>query len=415
MRTETTGKANQEALERIRKSRSVLIDMKPAGEVLEGMTRQTILHAGPPITWDRMCGPMKGAVTGALMYEGLAGSPVEAMALAGSGDISFSPCHHFRAVGSMAGVISHSMPVFVVQNKTYGNRAFSILNEGLGKVLRFGAYSPEVLRKLKWMEEIVAPLLQRALRHSGEIDLKNLTAQALRMGDECHNRNKAGTLLFFSTLAPHLAAAEVSAKHAAEVFNYIVGNDHFYLNLCMAGCKAVMDAARDIEGSSLVTAMARNGVDFGIQVSGLGNRWFTAPSSLPIGRYFPGFTGQDANPDLGDSAVTETAGLGAFAMAAAPSIVEYIGGTVEDTMRSTLNMYKITLGENESYLIPCLNFRGTPTGIDIGKVVETGIVPAVDTGIAHRDAGIGQIGAGFVKPPMSCFQSAFEAFKKKYP
>ena len=401
--------ANRDAVKRILAAQPWLEDLVPARDALPALRARRLLHAGPPIAWDRMCGPMRGAVIGACLYEGWAETPQAAEAMAARGEIAFDPCHHHGAVGPMAGIISPSMPLCVVRNRAAGNLTFSTLNEGLGKVLRYGAYDASVLERLRWMHDWLAPPLKAAIREAGGIDLRALIAQALQMGDECHNRNKAATSLFFRGLAPHLLRLPMTAKHMTGVADFLNANDAFFLNLAMAACKCAADAAHGIPGSTVVTAMARNGTDFGVRVSGLGNRWFTAPSRVPVGLYFPGFTEADANPDIGDSAITETAGLGGFAMAAAPAIVQFVGGTVDLARTSTLRMYEITLAESEAYRIPALDFRGTPTAIDVRKVVETGIRPVINTGIAHREPGIGQVGAGLTEPPEECFHQALAA------
>ena len=401
--------ANAAAIRRVLDAAPVLTGVGRALEVVPGMAEDVLLHAGPPITWDRMSGPVRGAVIGALLYERRAGSEQEAVALVESGRIRFEPCHHHGAVGPMAGITSPSMPVYIVENRTGGNRAYSTLNEGYGKVLRYGAFGPGVLERLRWMERTLAPALGRALELAGGIDMKTLMAQALQMGDEGHNRNRAGSALLGRWLGPHLSRAGLASEEASQVFRYLADNDLAVLNPVMAACKATMDAAHGIEGSTLVTTMARNGTEFGIRVSGLGERWFTGPAETPRGLYFPGFTAADANPDVGDSTITETAGIGAFAMAAAPAIVTFVSGTARDATTSTLEMYEITLAENPAFGIPSLDFRGTPTGIDIRKVVRTGILPRVNTGIAHRNAGVGQIGAGLVRPPRACFEAAVQA------
>ncbi len=401
--------ANREAWDRLTSAEPVLVDLRPAGEVVPGMTRDTILHAGPPIAWERMCGPMRGAVIGALLYEGLARDEREVAALAASGAVRFDPCHHHRAVGPMAGVTSASMPVYVVEERTRGGRAYVNLNEGLGKVLRYGAYSQDVLDRLRWLERILAPPLARAIQASGGVELRPILAEALHMGDEGHNRNRAAGGQFLKLMAPYLAALDPPAADLAGVLRFMADNQHFTLQLSMASCKAALDAADGVPGSTLVTAMARNGVEFGIRLSGLPGRWFTAPAAVPEGLWFPGYSAADANPDVGDSAITETAGLGGFAMAAAPAIVQFVGGTVDDALRYTREMYEITLGENPVYQVPALGFRGTPTGIDLRLVLQTGIQPLINTGVAHREPGIGQIGAGLVRAPWECFVDALAA------
>ncbi len=402
--------ANKKVMEIILNGQPTLLDIGVAEEVIPGMTNKTILHAGPPIKWEKMSGPLRGAVIGALIYEGLANNEKEAIELAASGEIYYDPCHHHNAVGPMAGVVSPSMPVWILQNKTYGNYSYCTLNEGLGKVLRYGAYSEEVIKRLKWMENLLAPLLKQTLKLHGPIDLKTIIAQALQMGDEGHNRNRAGTSLLIRELAPYIIQTKFSEEKKFEVLKFIDSNDHFFLNLTMPACKCTMDAAKNIKFSTIVTVMARNGTEFGIRISGLGERWFTGSAGIVDGLLFPGYTAKDANPDIGDSVIAETAGIGGFAMAAAPAIVQFVGGTAKDAVNFTLKMYEITTTENDIYKIPALDFRGTPTGIDIRKVVETGILPSINTGIAHKDPGIGQVGAGLVKPPMNCFEDALQAF-----
>ncbi|MCL6498879.1 MAG: DUF1116 domain-containing protein [Firmicutes bacterium] len=401
--------ANEVVVRRILDAHPVLVGVGRALDVVPGMRKDLILHAGPPVTWDRMCGPLRGAVIGALLYEGMARDEREAVELAASGAVRFEPCHHHAAVGPMAGVTSASMPVYIVENRTHGNRAYSNFNEGYGRVLRYGAYAPEVLDRLRWINETVAPALGQALQRMGGLDMKATIARQLTMGDEGHNRNVAGSSLFARQLAPALADCGLARDELTGVLRYLAENDLAILNPVMAACKATLDAAHGVAGSSVVTCMARNGTEFGIRVSGLGDRWFTAPAPVPKGLYFPGFREEDANPDIGDSTITETAGIGAFAMAAAPAIVQFVGGTPEMALAATQEMYEITVAENPAWTIPVLGFRGTPTGIDIRRVVRTGITPRVNTGIAHKEPGIGQVGAGLVRPPMACFEAALEA------
>jgi hypothetical protein len=408
--------ANAEAYQRIVTGRPMLIGIGPARDVIPGFApagraRMLITHSGPPIEWERMSGPTRGAIVGALSYEGLAETPEQASALAASGDIEFAPCHHYRAVGPMAGIISPSMPVFIVRNEATGDLAYATQNEGLGKVLRYGAYGPEVIRRLKWMEQTLYPALSAALELHGPVDLRSMIAQALHMGDECHNRNKAGTSLFLRTMAPSLVKAVPDVDTVADVLRFIDGNDHFFLNLSMPAVKAMLLPAENIPGCTLVTVMARNGTDYGIRISATGDRWFTAPAPVVQGLWLPGFTAADANPDIGDSAITETGGIGAFALAGAPAIVQFIGGTPADATNTTLEMYEITAGEHTGFSIPALNFRGTPVGIDVRKVMRTGIVPRLNTGIAHREPGVGMVGAGLVQAPVACFAAAFRALQ----
>ena len=404
--------ANEEVIARIQRGQAVLRGMGIARQVIPGMHDRLFLHAGPPITWERMCGPQRGAVMGALIYEGLAKDETEAAHLAASGEIEFAPCHHYHAVGPMAGIISPSMPVFIIENKTFGNLAFCTQNEGLGKVLRYGGLGPEVTARLKWMETDLYPTLDRALQSlPNGIDIKSIIAQALHMGDECHNRNRAGTSLFLRAVLPALARTSRDNEVLAKVIEFIDRNDHFFLNLSMPAGKALLEPAEGVPGSSIVTTMARNGTDFGIRMACAPSRWFTAPAGMVQGLYFPQYSEKDANPDIGDSTITETAGYGGMAMAAAPAIVQFVGGSPQLAMQTTLEMYEITFSEHVNFTIPALNFRGTPLGIDVRRVMETGILPQINTGIAHKEPGIGMVGAGILRAPQKCFDDAFEYLK----
>jgi Protein of unknown function (DUF1116) len=401
--------ATKKSYQRYLESQPVLVGAGTAGKELPGMTDRMILHAGPPIAWEAMCGPMQGAIIGAILYERWATSLEDARKLAGSGKITYAPCHHHQAVGPMAGVISPSMPVWIVENQNGGNRAYSNLNEGLGKVLRFGANSKEVIDRLDWIGSTVGPVLQRTLGRLGPVEMKPLIGQALQMGDECHNRNAAASSLFFKRFVPAALQADLPRTELRKTLEFMAGNDHFFLNLSMATCKCMLDAAHDVRGSSLVTAMARNGVRFGIRISGTAGAWFEA-DALPVdGLYFPGFGPGDAARDLGDSAITETAGIGGFAMAAAPAIVQFVGGAPSDAIANTMAMIHITVGRNNAFTLPQLNFSGTPAGIDARKVLDTNMLPVINTGIAHKEAGIGQIGAGITRAPLDCFSQGIKA------
>ncbi len=407
--------ANKEALSRILAAQPSLVGMSTAGEAIPGMTKTTILHAGPPITWEKMCGPMKGAVMGGLIYEGLAKDLEEAEALAASGKITFDSCHHHNAVGPMAGIVTYSMPVWHIVNKTFGNDAYCTMNEGLGKVLRFGACDQEVFDRLNRMEKEYYPVIKEALEIHGEIDMKVMIAQALQMGDEGHNRNKAGTSLLLREIMTDVYKTHFPKEQQEAALTFLNNNDHTFLNLSMPSCKATMDPTFDIPYSTVVSTMCRNGVDFGIRISGLGkDQWFTAPAEYIKGLYFPGYDDDDANPDVGDSCITETTGIGGFCMAASPAIVQFVGGQVQDAINYSSQMYEITVGESNAYKIPVLDFRGGATGIDIIKVLETGIRPIINTGIAHKEYGVGQIGAGLVNPPEGCFTKAIEACAKSW-
>ena len=407
--------ANTTAVNRLMEARPILKAVATARDVIPGMKDNLFLHAGPPIEWARMSGPLRGAIIGAMLFEGIAKSEAEATSMVERGEVEFDACHHHGTVGPMAGVISASMKVYVEENAEHGNKSFSNLNEGYGKVLRYGAYSEEVLKKLHWMNDVLGTALADALSQSNGIDLRALIAEALHMGDEGHNRNKAGSLIYLKLISPLIAKVVKDDSVESEILQFIGDNALSVLNPVMAACKAMTDAAHGVDGSTIVTTMARNGTDFGIRVSGLGEKqWFAAPAEIPVGLFFSGFTQDDANPDIGDSAITETAGIGGFAMATAPAIVTFVGGTPKDAINATLEMYEITFAESKFFTMPSLDFRGTPTGIDLRKVVELGITPRINTGIAHKNAGVGQVGAGLVRPPLKIFEDALVAFAEKY-
>ncbi|MGI8832969.1 MAG: DUF1116 domain-containing protein [Nitrososphaeraceae archaeon] len=402
--------ANSLALKKVLNSRPLLVDIRRAIDVLPRMKKNSIFHAGPPIEWNRMCGPLRGAIVGSMIYEELASSWTEVVRIIERGDIEFSANHDHDALGPMAGVISPSMPVLVVKNEKYGNVCFGRFVESK---IQFGDFGNDAIQNLKFWSETLAPALGKAIRKSKGIDLKNIMARALHMGDELHTRPVAGTLLFASIITPYLIEV-VDKKESLEVTRYLSENEIFFLCISLAACKTIMNTVKDIEYSTLVTVMARNGTDFGIKVSGLGSEWFTGPANMIEGMYFPGYGPEDANPDIGDSAITETAGIGAFALADSPAILSLIGGTVEDAIRYTKQMREITIALNDTFSLPMLNFEGTATGIDFRKVLKTGILPIIDTAIAHKEPGIGMIGAGLVRPPIEPFKLALHAFARKY-
>jgi hypothetical protein len=410
--------ANRVAVERILAAGSQLVDVRPAREVI-GLQDRTLLHSGPPLTWETASGPMRGALIGACLFEGWADDVEEAERILAAGEITLDPCHHHRTVGPMAGVTSPSMWMWCLKDPVHGGQAFCNLNEGLGKVLRMGAFNEEVQTRLAWMRDVLGPILSKAVRGAIDagndpLDVKSVLAQMLQMGDEGHNRNRAGSLMTLRELSPSIVAVEgVPSSDIAAVLKFIGGNEHFFLNLGMPTAKLAMDAARNVPGSSMVTVMSRNGTEFGIQTAGTGDRWFTGPANTPVGLFLGDYGPDDANPDIGDSAIMETYGVGGFSMAAAPAIVRFVGGTVPDALATTERMYQLTLAENPAMAIPIMGFRGSPTGIDVLKVARTGWLPQINTGMAGRIAGTGQVGAGLVQPPQECFEKALAALAQE--
>ncbi len=407
---EATDQANAEALLRMLAAEPVLSQVCPAGEVIAGLDERVMLHAGPPIGWQRMCGPLQSAVIGAAVFEGWAAGPEEASEMAAAGAIAFHPNHDFGAVGPMTGITTRSMAVLVVENRAFANSAFCTLNEGMGNVMRFGGGDAEVRQRLAWMAATLAPALAAALEDMGGLALKGIVARALSMGDEMHMRNVAATSLFLREMLPALARTSGDGDTLAAIIEFIGANDQFFLNIVMAMAKAIADPANGIEGSSIVTAMCRNGTDFGVRVSGTGRAWFTAPTAMVEGLFFPGYSTADANPDIGDSCIVECVGLGGFAMAAAPAVAGFVSaGSAADAADTTRAMAEITAGANPDWTLPALDFAGVPTGIDVGKVTDSGTAPAINTAIVHQAPGKGMIGAGVSRAPMACFEDAAKA------
>ncbi|HAE92547.1 MAG TPA: hypothetical protein DCG60_07910 [Tissierella sp.] len=408
--------ANKLVIQKMTEAQPFLVDVVPAKSVIKELNSKTLLHSGPPNTWENMVAPIQGSCIGAVLFEGWAKNEKEARKMLESGEIKFIPCHHVNAVGPMGGITSGNMPVLVVVNKTGGNVAYCTMNEGIGKVLRFGAYSQEVIDRLHWMKDVLGPSISKALKKiDGGMNLNVIIAKAITMGDEFHQRNIAASTLFFKDIASYLIQSDINHDDLEDVMKFLADTDQFFLNIAMATCKVVMDYARTIEEGSIVTALTRNGYEFGIRVSGLGDQWFTAPVNTPQGLLFSGYSEEEISPDMGDSAITESFGLGAMAMIAAPGVTRFVGaGGFDDALAISEEMEEICISSNPNYSIPTWNFKGTCLGIDIRKVVETGITPIINTGMAHKEAGIGQIGAGTVRAPLACFEKALVALAERY-
>lgn len=408
--------ANQAVVERMRDSQPFLVDVVPAKSVIEALNGKALLHAGPPIAFADMTGPMQGSCIGAVLFEEWADDEAAARAMLERGDVSFTPCHHVNAVGPMGGITSANMPVLVVRNKVDGTTAYCQMNEGIGKVLRFGAYSDEVITRLRWMRDVLGPTLAAALRSTDEgINLNVLISKAIAMGDEFHQRNIAGSLNLMKELLPLITALEMNEQDRIDVVTFLAVTDQFFLNVMMAAGKSIVDYARQVQEGTVVTTMTRNGQNFGIRIAGMGDEWFTAPVNTPNGLYFSGYSEKDANPDIGDSAITETIGVGAMCTVAAPAVTRFVGsgGGYEDALAISEEMDALCIANNPNWSIPNWNFKGTSLGIDIRKVVASGVTPIINTGIAHREAGVGQVGAGTVRAPLACFEKALVAYVTK--
>jgi hypothetical protein len=384
------------------------VGVRPAADVADVVGPCSYLHAGPALDPAELVGPMRGALLGALVFEGEAADLKHAEEIVQAREVALSPCHDSGGVGAMAGIVTPHMPVVVVEGEDEDEVvAFASLNEGLGSALRFGSTSPKVLRRLEWMRDVLGVVLDRALGHMGGIDLIALQAEGLRRGDECHNRNVATTAALIAQLAPSIVRT-ASTHDAADVIEFLAANPHSFLSFSMAAGKSVADAAHRGSARGLVTGIAANGVRIGVRVSGC-SRWFEERAPLGVPRFFEGFSAQDACPLMGDSFITETIGLGAFAGTAAPAIAAFVGGTSAQARQTVAEMRRICRGESSRFLIPAEEFRGTPLGIDVNLVRSAGIAPVVNNGVAHRLPGKGQIGAGLTRLPLEPFVAAADA------
>lgn len=412
----TIDEANEAVVSKIIAGQPYLVDVVPAHSVIDELNHgKVILHAGPPIIFDNMSDPIQGSCVGAVLFEGWATNEAQARELLASGEVTFMPCHHVNAVGPMGGITTAHMPVLVIENREHGNVAYCTMNEGIGAVLRFGAYSDEVIQRLKWMRDVLGPVLSLALKQKEDgVNVNVLVAKAVAMGDEFHQRNIAASLVFLKEMVPTIASLTIDDTQKQQVIQFLADTDQFFLNIMMAAAKSVMDAARTIQAGTIVTAMCRNGYEFGIRIAGMGDEWFTGPVNTPKGLYFTGFSEEDAAKDMGDSAITETFGVGGMAMIAAPAVTRFVGsGGFYDALQTSNDMKEICIAQNPNFAVPTWDFQGICTGIDARKVVETGIVPVINTGIANKKAGLGQIGAGTVTPPIECFEKAVLAYAKK--
>lgn len=416
MEFKTIDEANQAVIDKMVAAAPFLVDVVPAKTKIPELKEHVLLHSGPPMTYQDMTDPMQGACVGAILFEGWVEDEASARKMLENGEIKLIPCHHVNTVGPMGGITSMNMPVLVVENRESGNEAYCQMNEGIGAVMRFGAYNEQVINRLHWMKDVLGPILGEAIRTMDDgMNVNVLIAKAIAMGDEFHQRNIAASYAFLRDVAPIISSLDhIDNAKRTEVLQFLADTDQFFLNVAMATGKAMMDAARQIEAGTVVTAMTRNGHEFGIRIAGMGDEWFTGPVNTPQGLYFTGYSADDANPDMGDSAITETIGVGGMAMIAAPAVTRFVGtGGFDDALQTSNDMTEITIGENPNFSIPTWNFKGAVLGIDARKVVETGITPVINTGIAHKVAGFGQIGAGTVHPPIECFEKAITAYAEK--
>jgi hypothetical protein len=393
----------------------VLVDVLPLSEAVPDFDRSTVLTSGAPLEWRQYRGGQRNGVIGGAIFEGLARDAADADRKLTAGEIHVRSCGDYRCAGSLVGIYTASMPVLVVENRASGNRAYCNLFEGVSRYrLNYGVYNEDVGRNLRFLHDVIGPTLGEAVRLTGGIPLLPIMKRALHMGDELHSRNAAATLLFTRELfEPLMQVQPQMPKEVKETLDYLRSSDYFFLRLSMAASRAAADAAHGVDGSSMVTGMVFNCQDFAIRVSGLGDHWFRGPHQTMFGaKLFEGFTEADVEIMGGESTFNETAGLGGFAQAAAFPLQEYQGGSADKMVEANLAMYDITLAEHPELKIPYLGFRGVPSGIEIHRVVETGITPIMDIGVAGKAGG--QIGAGSFRAPMECFQHAVAAYSEAH-
>jgi hypothetical protein len=405
--------ANRKAVDNILSAEAVLVDMRPAREAVPGFKDNLITHAGPPISWDRMLKVQKIAVLNAIVSEGLAETAQEADALVRRQEVTVEPNHKYGNVSGMCGVTSASNPVFIFKDSVHGNTSTDWMQTDMTS---FGDTYERGIKEVTFVRETLAPVMAATIKHAGGFNVKELLARGLQMGDELHGSFDATRGILMNWILPHIVRTDFPKETLGQVGDYFMGNGGrwFCGNLMMGGCKVMMDAAKGIKYSSIVTAMARNGVDFGIKVSTLGDAWFIGPAGEIKGFLFPGFTAGDAAPDIGDSAISESRGLGGTALPASPSQARLFGGGLEEAVQHTKAMQKVSILEDPLFRIPYMDFVGVPVGIDIRKVLELNTVPRIDTGIAHKDGGHGIIGTGIADAPIEAFKKAIAAFAAEY-
>jgi hypothetical protein len=403
--------ANREAIGRVLASEPWLVGVRPAAEVVPGFAPNLILHAAPPASFDGLSALLRGGLVGAALFEGIAETAAEAEKRLRSGEILLGAAQDHAAMAGGAGSITASLPVLVLEDRANGNRAFHFLMEGFGKTLILGMYDDDVRDRLVWIRDELAPALDGALAALGGIDARALMAEALRRGDELHNRNAAATSMLAERLAP---AFDVDPTARRRIFDFLHSNSQFFVGVSLAATRLALDAGHGVEGSSLVTAVGANGRDCGIKVSGLGDRWFVAPADVPEGVFLEGFGPDDAGPSCGDSLAVECAGLGATVIAAAPALWPLVGADEALARKIFEETAEIALGDHPHYRVPLLGDRSAPAGIDLLRVVETGIRPVIDIVMVHREPGRGMIGFGLTSPATGCFEQAAQAFHEQY-
>jgi hypothetical protein len=407
--TRSVGEANAESFSRLEAADPWVVDVALARDVIPAYADNLVLTSGAPMSWEDYAGGQREALIGGALFEGLASTREEAIAGYASGDIRIGSCHDYGAVGSLAGIYTASMPVFVVENRSLGNLGFCNFYEGKEpRRLNYGCYDDGVHDRLVHVNTVLAPVVGEAIRRVGGIALKPMIARALRMGDEVHSRNAAASMLFNREILPAvLDMVRDDVPGVRETVVHLAENDYFFLRLSMAAAKVSADAMV-VPGSTLVSAMAFSCRGFAIRLAGLGDQWFEGPPPVHEGKLFRGHTEDEITWMGGESPITETVGLGGFAQACALSLQDYQGGSAGIMIERNRQMYEITYGENVTYRIPLFDFRGTPTAIDARRVLATGITPVMDVGLAGRDGG--QIGAGIIRAPRECFELAMSAF-----
>ena len=397
--------ANAEVVDRLDRGVPMLLGVETAGAVVEGLESGTVLHCGPPIGWSEMCDPLRRSIRAAVVAEEWAPDRDAADRMLNAGEVRLGAANEHSTVVPMASAIGPSAPVYVVSVDAGGTTAYASLNQGSGAVPWFGVDSEAAIERLRFLRDALGPALAEAFDRVGPIDIFSLAAQGITMGDDVHMRVQATTNLLLRDLLPHLVRA--GRDRIGEVADFLSTNHLMFLNIAMAGARALTEWAGQVPDSSIVTTMARNGTTYGIRLAGGGDPWHIAPAPpVQDALYYPGQGPDTSAPDIGDSAVLELVGLGGAAAANSPAVAGFLGGRMAVAAAVTAAMSRICAGTSTRLRLPVLDNAGTPLGVDVRRVVESSITPAVNTGIVHISDGSGQVGAGVAHAPIECFRQA---------
>lgn len=350
---------------------------------------------------------------GAALHEKWAVSREDAEDKFRRNEIKLGACNDHATVGAGAGILSPSMPVLICRDMHNGNEGYCLPFEGRSGLGVWGVYNDDVEATLQVIEKQFAPAVNQVLTEQGGIPVKGIIARSLQMNDDIHTRQTAAGLILLSEIAPKLMHSDLDREAITMCIEMFSSSERWFHPLGMASAMSTIRGLKGTEYSTVVTAICNGGVNTGLKVAALGEQWFTAPAPMLTGSYLsPQWSEKDASPYCGDSTITEVVGMGAFAGAAAPSVLRLRGGTYQDGINQSMDMRTLTVGLNSNYPIPLLDFTGPGLAIDIRKVINTGTPVVCHGGIISKDGG--QIGAGIATFPMEVYVDAMYAFLKKY-